>query len=179
MPRHVTTLGVRVENGVLLPVAEASVLPLLEHDGPVVTRGHRVEHDVRVVAVRGDLGTQAIGSGNDAHVVTGDGTGSRAGNGLASLCDPVVGRELSILAQVLVVGGRRVLTKLELQDVGRSTLEPDTPERGLAALGRRLDDVPVVGGAGIGSLTRDALGRQGLEVAALVLQDEERSLDPR
>lgn len=100
----------------------------------VLTQRDRVEHDVWVVAVGGDLGAQRCAR-YDAGVVADD----RASGGLlryvASLRDPGLLFELLVVAQFDVRHAAAVTRDHELVNVRSAVLEPDALEHLLAAVG--------------------------------------------
>ena len=86
----------------------------------------RVEHDVLVVTVRGQLGAQARGVREDTRVLASNGTGDTLHRVVSGLGVPGTLQEVVI---VTVLEGRclgRVKAKLELHHIGSAGFEPDT-----------------------------------------------------
>ena len=86
----------------------------------------RVEHDVLVVTVRGQLGAQARGVREDTRVLASNGTGDTLHRVVSGLSVPGPLEEMIIVTVVegWCLGG--VQAKLELHHVWPSRLEPDT-----------------------------------------------------
>lgn len=67
-----------------------------------------VEHDLGVVAVRVELGAEAVCVGDDPGVLADDGVGGGLGDLHATLGDPGAVQEVVLAAEGLVVGRRSV-----------------------------------------------------------------------
>jgi hypothetical protein len=94
--------------------------------GSIIAVSDRVEHYIFVVAVRGQVGTQARGVREDTRVLASNGTGNTLHRVVPGLSVPGPLEEMII---VTVVEGRclgGVQAKLELHHVWPSGLEPDT-----------------------------------------------------
>ena len=78
--------------------------------GAVETVEDGVEHDLGVVAVRVELGAEAVGVGDDPGVLADDRVGGRLGDLDATLSHPCPVKKVVLTAEGLVVGRGRVQT---------------------------------------------------------------------
>ena len=101
---HVLALGVRVDEAVLLPLAEAAVLALLVDLGLVGAVEDGVEHDLGVVAVGVGLGAEALGVGDDAGVLADEGAVRGLLDVLAADGEPLRRAEVAHVAEGEVRG---------------------------------------------------------------------------
>ena len=156
---HVPPLGVGVDHSVLLPLAQALIFPLLNHLRPVEAVEDGVEHDLGIVTVGVELGTQSLRVWDDAGVLPSEHVRRLLHDVHPALGGPRPLLEVLVATQGVIVSVGGVEADLDLHGVDSPLLHPETLELLVPALSPRVDQEPLLTPGAVG----DTLPRVRLE----------------